>query len=145
MNTQYEYELWRNTLTEYRHRVDMTYKDIADKENLSEKSVARVFTGEAKNPGVDIVRRIIHAMGASWRDIFGESSAVITTEDVEVIKQDNQRLAQENNALIAENLVLSNKVKELEADKMVLSIKLEYEQKITALHDYYTKAREDVK
>lgn len=142
MNTQYEYELWRNALKEYRHKVDMTYKDIADKENLSEKSVARVFTGEAKNPGVDIVRRIIHAMGASWRDIFGESSAVITTEDVEVIKQDNQRLAQENNALIAENLVLSNKVKELEADKMVLSIKLEYEQRITALHDYYTKAKE---
>lgn len=143
MNTQHEYELWRNALKEYRHKVDMTYKDIADKENLSEKSVARVFTGEAKNPGVDIVRRIIHAMGASWRDIFGESSAVITTEDVEVIKQDNQRLAQENNALIAENLVLTNKVKELESDKMVLSIKLEYEQKITALHDYYTKAKEN--
>ena len=123
----------------------MTYKDIADKENLSEKSVARVFTGEAKNPGVDIVRRIIHAMGASWRDIFGESSAVITTEDVEVIKQDNQRLVQENNALIAENLVLTNKIKELESANMVLSIKLEYEQKITALHSYYTMQKEDTK
>ena len=36
-----------------------------------------------------------------------------------------------------------NKLKEAEANIMLLSIKLEYEQKITALHTYYTKAKEE--
>jgi transcriptional regulator with XRE-family HTH domain len=136
-------ELWRQALIDYRHKINMPYREIAEKANLSEKGVARIFTGEAKNPSVDDVRKIISAMGAPQREIFGESSAVITTEDIDKLKADNLRLTNENNALIAENLVLSNKVKELEASNTLLSIKLEYEQKITSLHDYYSKAMKE--
>ena len=135
-------ELWRQALIDFRHKIDMPYRVIAEKANLSEKGVGRIFTGEAKNPSIDDIRRIMTAMGASAREIFGESSAVITTEDIDKLKADNLRLTNENNALIAENLVLSNKVKELEASNTLLSIKLEYEQKITSLHYYYTKAKE---
>lgn len=119
-------EVWRQALRECRERAHLTYKEIADRENLSEKSVARVFTGEAKNPGVDIIRRIIHTLGVTWRDIFGESEAVITTENVDAVKQENVALREENAALKA-------RLKELEADVMLLGVKLEYEQKINAL------------
>lgn len=139
------FELWRTALSDYRHKVGMTYREIAEKANLSEKGVGRIFTGEAKNPSIDDIRRIITALGASAREIFGESSAVITTEDIDKLKADNLRLTNENNALIAENLVLTNKLKESETNNTMLQIKLEYEQKITALHSYYANAREDAK
>lgn len=141
MSTQFE--LWRTALRDYRERADITYHQIAVKENLSEKAVARVFTGESKNPGVDIVRRIIHAMGASWQDIFADSDAVITTHSIEADRAELNQIKTERDQLIAENLVLTNKLKEAEANIMILSIKLEYEQKITALHTYYTKAKEE--
>ena len=138
-------ELWRTALVDYRHKAGMTYREIAEKANLSEKGVGRIFTGEAKNPSIDDIRRIMTAMGASAREIFGESSAVITTEDIDKLKADNIRLTNENNALIAENLVLTSKLKEAEANNTILQIKLEYEQKITALHSYYTQSKEENK
>ena len=119
-------EVWRQALRECRERAHLTYKEIADRENLSEKTVSRVFTGEAKTPGVDLIRRIIHALGVRWRDIFGESEAVITTENVDAVEK-------ENAALREENAVLKEKVKELEPQTMLLAVKLEYEQKINAL------------
>ena len=126
MKQNYSVEIWRQALREHRERVHLTYKDIADRQNLSEKTVSRVFTGEAKNPGVDIIRRIINGLGVRWRDIFEESEAVITTENVDAVKS-------ENTALSEENAVLKARVKELEAEAMLLRVKLEYEQKINAL------------
>ena len=138
-------ELWRKALVDYRHKAGMTYREIAEKANLSEKGIGRIFTGEAKNPSIDDIRKILEVMGASPREIFGESSAVITTEDIDKLKADNIRLTNENNALIAENLVLTSKLKEAETNNTILQIKHEYEQKITALHSYYANAREDAK
>lgn len=135
-------ELWRKALCDARHRIGMTYKEIADKAYLSEKSVARIFTGEAKAPGIEVIIRISNALNVPARDIFGESSAVITTEDIEKLKADNSKLTAERDALIAENMVLTNKLRESEANNTILQIKLEYEQKITALHTYYTKKEE---
>ena len=52
-------EQWLINLIELRNRTDMTFKQIAEKENLSEKSVSNVIFGKSKNPGVDLVRRIL--------------------------------------------------------------------------------------
>jgi transcriptional regulator with XRE-family HTH domain len=121
-------ELWRTALGEWRRRVNMTYKEIADKALLSEKTVSRVFTGEAKSPSVDIVGRIITAMGASWRDIFGESAAVITTVNTDELQAEIDRL--------------KSQLKETESELSVTKIKLEYEQKINELHSFYKKEKE---
>ena len=136
-------EIWRTALQDYRHKVGMTYREIAAKADLTEKAVSRIFTGEAKHAGIDDVRRIITALNAPWREIFGESTAVITTEDIEALKAETAQIREENTKLIAENLYLNDKIKELEANNTLLSIKLEYEQKITALHAYYTKLKEE--
>ena len=121
-------ELWRTALGECRRRVDMTYKEIADKALLSEKTVGRVFTGEAKSPSVDIVGRIITAMGSSWRDIFGESAAVITTVNTDELQAEIDRL--------------KSQLKKTESELSVIKIKLEYEQKINELHSFYKKEKE---
>lgn len=141
-----EQEQWRNNLKELRNRTGMSYKQIADKENLSEKSVCRVFTGEAKNPGVDMVRRIIHALGGTWGEIFAESGAVIGGQDLATLQAEVTRLT-EANALLESSLNIANldlvvqkdKITTLENEIKILCLKLEYEEKIIALHDYYNK------
>lgn len=141
-------ELWRVNLKELRNKTGMSNKQIADAENLSEKSVARVFSGEAKNPGVDLVRRIIHAMGGKWSEIFAESGAVIGSQDLATMQAEVTRLTEEN-AILTSSLNIANlelavqkdKVIALENENKILNLKLEYEQKINAVHDYYNKIK----
>lgn len=139
-------EQWLVNLIELRNRTEMSTKQIAEKENLSEKSVNNVFSGKSKNPGVDLIRRIIHALGGTWREIFGESDAVIGGQDLVTLQTEVDRLTAENARLTEnlnisnlENAVLKDKVTALENENKLLCLKLEYEEKITALHNYYNK------
>jgi transcriptional regulator with XRE-family HTH domain len=141
-----EQELWRIKLKELRSKTNKSYKTIADEENLSEKSVARVFTGEAKNPGVDIVRRIIHSLGGTWSEVFAESNAVIGVQDLATSQAEVTKLSDEValltsklNILTIDNTVLKDKVTALENENKILALKLEYEEKIIAVHDFYNK------
>lgn len=144
ISTITELEPWRISLRDLRAKTGMTNKQIADKENLSEKSVARVFSGEAKNPGVDLIRRVIHAMGGTWSEIFAESGAVIGSQDMATLQAEVNRLTEEN-ALLSSSLELArmelsvqkDKLTTLEAENKILSLKLECEEKIVAIHNYY--------
>ena len=143
---QAEQEQWLVNLKELKAKTGMSCKQIADKENLSEKSVARVFSGEAKNPGVDLIRRIIHALGGTWSEIFGESGAVIGGQDLATLQTEVDRLVQEND-LLSSNLkiatldlgVQKEKNAALEAEVALLRVKLDYEAKLNAVHSFYNK------
>ena len=139
-------EQWLINLIEMKNRTDITFKQIADKENLSEKSVSNVFYGKSKNPGVDLIRRIIHALGGSWYDIFGESGAVIGGQDLATLQAEVDRLTAEVDLLTSnlnivnlENSVLKDKVNALESENKLLCLKLEYEEKLNAVHNFYNK------
>ena len=144
--TYVEQEQWLINLKELKCRTDLSCKQIADKENLSEKSVARVFSGESKNPGVDLIRRIIHALGGTWSEIFGESGAVIGGQDLVTLQAEVDRLTADNGILTdklnianLENSVLKDKVAALESENKLLNLKLEYEEKLIAVHNFYNK------
>lgn len=146
-------ELWRNSLREMREKKGMSFKAIAEKENLSEKSVIRVFSGEAKSPGVDLIRRIIHAMDGSFSEVFSESSAVIVCENVAALQADYDRLANElaqTKALVelreaerdlglAEIAQLKNELATEKQKNDLLTLKLQHKEEIIALHNYYNK------
>lgn len=135
-------EQWLINLIELKNRVDMSCKQIAEKENLSEKSVSNVFLGKAKSPGVDLIRRIIHALGGTWREIFGESDAVIGSQDLATLQAEVDRLTVENDklkaekdALTADNIILREKVEVLR-DK-VDALK----DDIIMIHNHYNKIK----
>ncbi|MBO7170107.1 MAG: hypothetical protein J6W28_02905 [Clostridia bacterium] len=119
---------------------------IATKANLPEKTVRRVFSGEAKNPGVDIVRRIINALGGSWSEIFAESSAVIATDDYTELQERLagalEELTDARNALNIATVELAaqkDMMAALRAENQILSVKLEYTEKLVSVHNYYNK------
>lgn len=146
IRTPAELEQWLINMRDLRTRENLSNKQIADKANTSEKSVARVFSGEAKNPGVDLIRRIIHALGGTWSEIFGESGAVIGGQDLATLQAEVDRLTEEN-ALLQGNLniakieatVQKDKITALEAEVQILRLKLEYEEKLVAVHNFYNK------
>jgi transcriptional regulator with XRE-family HTH domain len=121
-------------------------KQIAESQGLAEKSVSNVLLGKSKNPGVDLIRRIITALGGKWREIFGESDAVIGSQDLVTLQNEVDRLTEEN-ALLTSSLNIANldlavqkdKVTVLENENKILLLKLEYEEKINAVHNYYNK------
>lgn len=139
-------EQWLINLIDLKNKAEITVKQISEMENLAEKSVSNVFYGKSKNPGVDLIRRIIHALGGSWRDIFGESDAVIGSQDLATLQAEVDRLTQENEILTsALNIkeidlnVEKNKVCTLVAEIKLLNLKLEYEEKLNAVHNFYNK------
>jgi transcriptional regulator with XRE-family HTH domain len=139
-------EQWIINLIDLKNKAEITVKQISEMENLAEKSVSNVFYGKSKNPGVDLIRRIIHALGGSWREIFGESDAVIGSQDLVTLQTEVDRLTQENEILTStlnlRDLDLSvekNKVAALEGEIKLLKLTLEYEQKLNAVHNFYNK------
>lgn len=141
-------EQWLVNLIELKNRTDISLKQIAEKENLSEKSVSNVFFGKSKNPGVDLIRRIIHALGGTWHEIFGESGAVIGGQDLIAMQAEVDRLTEEVEVLTGKLNIVSleltvqkDKVVTLENENKILCLKLEYEEKISSLHNYYMKLK----
>jgi transcriptional regulator with XRE-family HTH domain len=139
-------EQWLINLIDLKNKAELTVKQISENENLAEKSVSNVFLGKSKNPGVDLIRRIIHALGGSWREIFGESDAVIGSQDLVTLQAEVDRLTNENDILASslniaklELSVEKNKVTALESENQILKLKLEYEEKLNAVHNFYNK------
>ena len=113
-------EQWLINVIELYNKSDLTMKQIAEKENLAEKSISNVLLGKSKSPSVNLVRGIIHALGGSWREIFGESDAVIGSQDFASLQKEVDRLndlveqlTAEKEALTNENLLLKEKVESL--------------------------------
>lgn len=132
-------EQWLINIIELKNRSDLTIRQIAEMENLPEKSVQNLLYGKSKNPGVDIVRRVIHALGGSWTEIFAESSAVIGSQDLASLQEENAALNACIEGLRLDLEVATKKADALESENNLLKVKLEYEAKISNLHDLYGK------
>jgi transcriptional regulator with XRE-family HTH domain len=139
-------EQWLINLIEIYNRTGKSFKQIAEEQGLAEKSVSNVFLGKSKNPGVDLIRRILTSLGAQWREIFGESGAVIGGQDLATLQAEVDRLNEENALLTSkldiaaiDNTVLKDKVTTLENENKLLCVKLEYEEKLNAVHSFYNK------
>ena len=130
-------EQWLLKLDDCRIKASMSTKQIAEAIGESDRLVYRIFAGEAKNPSVNVVRKIIRSVGGSVREIFEESGAVICGQDIVTLQSNLDSLAAELSILQAENAVLKSKADTLSAENDMLRLKLEHKEEIIALHNYY--------
>jgi transcriptional regulator with XRE-family HTH domain len=138
-----ELEPWRVNLHELRSKQELSYKQIAEKENLSEKSVMRVFTGEAKSPGVELIRKIIHALDGRWSEIFSEGDAVIAPIELITAQIDCEKAMEVNKVLSDELREAQRKIAEMEAQISTLSLKLDHQDQVISLLERLNKALEN--
>lgn len=119
----------------------MTVKQIAEKTNLPERTVSRIFSGETDNPYVDTLHRIVTVLGSSLDGIFADTKLVVGEENLAALQTDIDRLTSELTLANAELAVLKDKVCTLTAESDILRLKLEHKDELLALHNYYMKIK----
>lgn len=117
MNKQKMLAPWQTALNDLRAKSGMSYKQIADALNVSEKSVSRLFTGEAKKPDFFFVSQVIRKLGGSVSEILGEGGAYIVSQDIitlqaqyDELKGAYDRLLEENETLRTKNAALTDEL-----------------------------------
>ena len=129
--------MWLEKLKELKIETGMSIKQIAEKGNMSEKTVARVFSGDTDRPYMDTLYDIVTALGGSLDDLFSEGKARLASEELINVQNEVVRLTAENSMLSAEIAVLKDKVNILTTEGDLLRTKLEHKDEIISLHNYY--------
>ena len=129
--------MWLDNLKELKKKSGMSSKQIAEKTNLPERTVVRIFSGDTDNPYVDTLRRIVAVLGGTLDDLFAESKIVVGNQNLAALQSEVERLTAENSMLAAENVILKDKNVSLSAENDLLRMKLEHKEEIISLHNYY--------
>lgn len=134
--------MWLDNLKDLKKQSGMSAKQIAEKTNLPERTVSRIFSGDTANPLMDTLRRIVAVLGGSLDDIFAESKVRVTNTDLVTLQAEYDKLAAEASDLRAENVSLKDKNATLEVELDRLRLTLEHKEEIIALHNYYNKLKQ---
>ena len=131
--------MWLDNLVSLRDAKGLNNKRVAERVNLPERTVTRIFSGETPNPSMDYLIKIVKVLDGSLDDIFENTRAVVGDAGLVTQQAENERLINELNLANAENAVLRERATALTAENDILRLKLEHKEEIIALHNYYTK------
>ena len=115
----------------------MSTKQIADKSNLPERTVNRIFSGDTDNPYIETLHRIVDAIGYTLNDIFADTAAIVATEDVIEIKENVDVVEAERDLTLVENEMLKKKIDALTTEVELLKREIQHKDELLALHNYY--------
>ena len=133
--------MWLDNIKELKKEKGMSIKQIADKTNLPERTVNRIFSGDTDNPYVDTLRCIVAVLGGSLDDLFAESKIVVANTDLIALQAEFDKLSNDFSILQAENVMLKDKVVSLEMENDRLRLTLSHKEEIISLHNYYNKLK----
>lgn len=131
--------MWLEKLKELKGKTGMSSKQIAEKTNLPERTVARILSGDTDNPYVDTLHRIVTVLGGSLDDILADTKVVVGEQNLVALQENVDVVTAERDLIIAENAILKDKVAALTAENDMLRMKLEHKEEIISLHNYYNK------
>ena len=133
--------MWSENLKALKKRTGLSIKQIADKSNLPERTVNRIFSGDTDNPYMTTLIPIVNALGASLDEIFADTSVVVATETVVELQENVETVNSEKDLLLAENKILQDKIAVLTQENELLKMKLLHKEELLAVHNYYTKLK----
>ncbi len=133
--------MWLDNLKELKKKTGMSAKQIADKTNLPERTVNRIFSGDTDNPYVDTLHRIVTVLGGSLDDILADTKVVVATESLVEVKENANVIEAERDLIVAENAILKGKVDTLTAENEMLKMEIKHKDEIIAIHNYYIKQK----
>lgn len=125
--------MWLDNLKDLKKQSGMSAKQIAEKTNLPERTVSRIFSGDTENPYMDTLRRIVDVLGGSLDDIFVESRVRVANTDLIALQAEYDKLAAEASDLRAENVRLKDENASLKAELDRLRLTLAHKEEILSL------------
>ena len=135
--------MWLDNLKELKKAKGMTTKCIAEKTNLPERTVSRIFSGDTPNPYVDTLYRIVAVLDGSLDDVLADSKTVVGNANLATLQTDVDRLSSELAIAQAELAILKDKIVNLTAENDLLRLKLEHKEEIISIHNYYNKLNQN--
>jgi transcriptional regulator with XRE-family HTH domain len=135
--------MWLDNIKDLKKKLNMSSKQLAERSNLPEKTISRILSGDTKNPYIDTLDRIAVALGSTLTDILLDTKVVIGNESMVELNETVETTNAENDLLVAENEILKTKVDALTKELEVTKTELMYTKKLLAVHEYYTKTRDD--
>ena len=124
--------MWLDNLKNLKKQSGMSAKQIAEKTNLPERTVSRIFSGDTENPYMDTLRRIVDVLGGSLDDLFVESKVRVANTDLIALQAEYDKLSSEAGELRAENVRLKDKNAALEVENDHLRLTLEHKEEMLA-------------
>ncbi len=136
--------MWLDNLKELKKKTGMSPKQIADKTNLPERTVNRIFSGDTDNPYVDTLHRIVTALGGSLDDILADTKVVVATESLVEVKETLEEVKDSANMMEAERDLIKIENERLKVENanmttelQLLKRELQHKDELLALHTYY--------
>lgn len=133
--------MWLENLKQLKKEKGMSSKQIAEKTNLPERTIARIFSGDTNNPYIDTLHRIVTVLGGSLDDILADTKVVVGDQNLATLQENVEAVTAERDLIIAENAILKDKVVSLTAENDMLKRELKHKDEIIALHNYYNKLK----
>jgi transcriptional regulator with XRE-family HTH domain len=133
--------MWLENLKELKKAKGMTSKQIAEKTNLPERTVNRIFSGDTDNPYVDTLHRIVTVLGGSLDDILADSKVVVATESLVEVKENANVVEAERDLVLVENEMLKTKNAALTSEVEILKKELQHKEELLAVYNYFIKTR----
>ena len=121
----------------------MSAKQIADKTNLPERTISRIFAGETDHPYADTLDIIVKALGYDLGDIFADTKVIVATDDLVEIKENVDIVEAERDRILVENEMLKAKNSALTMEVELLKKELQHKEELLALHNYYNKLKQN--
>jgi transcriptional regulator with XRE-family HTH domain len=122
--------MWLDNLKNLKKAAGMSAKQIAEKTNLPERTVSRIFSGDTENPYMDTLRRIVDVLGGSLDDLFVESKVRVANTDLIALQAEYDQLQAEASDLRAENVRLKDENASLTAERDRLKLTLEHKEEL---------------
>ena len=129
--------MWLDNLKELKKRTGMSVKQIADKANLPERTVARIISGETDHPRIDTLGIIADAMGGTMQDIFADTNVIVATEKLVEIKEVAKVVEAERDEVATKNEMLEAKVNALTMEVELLKRDIQHKEELLAVHKQY--------
>jgi transcriptional regulator with XRE-family HTH domain len=133
--------MWLDNLKELKKKTGMSAKQIAEKTNLPERTVSRIFAGETDHPYADTLDLIVKSLGYDLGDIFADTKVIVATDDLVEIKESVDVVEAERDLTLVENEMLKSKVTALTTEIELLKRELQHKEELLALHNYYNKLK----
>lgn len=137
--------MWLENLKELKKKTGMSVKQIADKANLPERTVNRIFSGDTDHPRIDTLVRLGEAMGVKMNEVFADTNVVVATESLVEIKENADVISAQSDLIAVENEMLKNMNAALAQENELLKKELAHKDELIAVHNFYRTYLEQIK
>ena len=118
--------MWRDRILQAKKEKNIRTKAIAAYVQMSEKTVARILSGETQTPYVGTVIALGASVGLTPEEIFAETGVVVGDKDHAFLEAEVERLKAELTSKIQETEQLKSQVSALQVENNMLSTQLEH-------------------